>query len=1026
MRKLFIICALLFCLGTASAQQKFSVASPDGKLKLVLDIAPEKVAYSVKYGKQQLLEDSRLGFEFDSGEFGAGLKAGKVQRRKIDEAYELVVGKVRRARNYCNEMTVPLVERNGKERTVNLVVRAFDDGIAFRYEFPEQKAWDSYVMYDERTQFNLQGNPMALLMYLPGYVNTHEGVYSHVRYDKVARKRLIEMPATFEFDNGVAVAITEAAIRDYAGMYLMKEKGGLVGKLSPKLGQEKIKVETDSFPHRTPWRVISVADRVGGLLETNILTSLNEPCRIEDTSWIKPCRTTFTWWNGNVVPDSTFSPGNNFDTNKYYIDFAARNGLDAHGIYGYAETPWYYDDNFNFGWAGPNADVTKPIPCLNMPRIVEYARSKGVGIHLWVHWRPLYDKLEEAFALYEGWGVKGLMVDFMDRNDQEMIRIQEEILECAARHRLFIQFHGSSKPSGLVRTYPNEFTREGTLNYEVCKWDTLVNADHDIAIPFTRMLAGATDYHLGGFRALPRSEFKIQYVNPHVMSTRCHMLAMYVVLENHLTSLCDTPKAYEGQPGFEVLRTVLLASLLSIWGLTSCENSDTDKVNSYNLEVNLSQNEITAINGIISIKVSIKEFDQLAYLVINKINDTNNISEKYIKSNLSPEYIFEYIIKKDDSSTFYFEFIAVDNNNQSSEISKLIVNKGIVNYSRELKFSNLKCVSRITGAEINGTNGLPIVEFEVNNRTNELYNVGGTDLGIVWELQPGHYGFFFGDTFGSDFYPNFVNPGPNGSNWRSNVLLFSDDQDLSDGLTINGAAMDESGKNAREICYGGKDGSGNGDWTSIPTAAIRANGIDYVHYMNIRNWAGWITNFSSLYKSSDNGITWTRCQNVKFGSTSNFGQVSYFKKDGYIYMVGTITGRDNKPHLARFLEENIENQTEYEFWNGSGWIKGNETAATPLFNDISGELSIAYHPEFKKWILLYFNSTRYDISFRTADHIIGEWSKPQKLVDGWQYSQLYGSYIHPISLKGNILYFIMSMWLPYNTYLMSAELKCNP
>lgn len=230
----------------------------------------------------------------------------------------------------------------------------------------------------------------------------------------------------------------------------------------------------------------------------------------------------------------------------------------------------------------------------------------------------------------------------------------------------------------------------------------------------------------------------------------------------------------------------------------------------------------------------------------------------------------------------------------------MIVNKGIVNYSRELKFSNLKCVSRITGAEINGTNGLPIVEFEVNNRTNELYNVGGTDLGIVWELQPGHYGLFFGDTFGSDFYPNFVNPGPNGSNWRSNVLLFSDDQDLSDGLTINGATMDESGKNAREICYGGKDGSGNGDWTSIPTAAIRANGIDYVHYMNIRNWAGWITNFSSLYKSSDNGITWTRCQNVKFGSTSNFGQVSYFKKDGYIYMVGTITGRDNKPHLARF------------------------------------------------------------------------------------------------------------------------------
>lgn len=555
-KKFYILCAALFCFMAVSAQQNISVSSPDGKLKFLLKITPETVSYEVNYKKQLLVENSLLGFSFDNGEFGSNLKTGKVRRKSIDETYELVVGKVSSARNHCNEMIVPLQEKEAPGRLIDLVVRAFNDGVAFRYEFPEQEGWNSYVMYDEKTQFRLNGNPMALLMYLPGYINTHEGVYTHTEYDKIAKKRLIEMPVTLEFDNGIYMSITEAAVRDYAGMYLVKEKNGFAGKLSPRLGQEKIKVEINEFPHRTPWRVLSVADRVGGLLETNILTSLNEPCKIEDTSWIKPCRTTFTWWNGNVVPDSTFSPGNNFETNKYYIDFAARNGLDAHGIYGYAETPWYYDDNFNFGWAGPNADITRPIPCLNMPRIVEYAKSKGVGIHLWVHWRPLYDKLEEAFALYEKWGVKGLMVDFLDRDDQEMIRIQEEILQAAARHRLFIQFHGSSKPSGLTRTYPNEFTREGTLNYEVCKWDTLVNADHDISVPFTRLLAGPTDYHLGGFRALPRSEFKIQYVNPYVMSTRCHMMAMYVVLENHLTSLCDTPMAYEGQPGFEVLRTV--------------------------------------------------------------------------------------------------------------------------------------------------------------------------------------------------------------------------------------------------------------------------------------------------------------------------------------------------------------------------------------------------------------------------------------------------------------------------------------
>lgn len=556
MKKLLILCAVLFCFMHVSAQQNLSISSPDGKLKFSLKVTPENISYEVNYKKQPLVENSSLGFNFDSGEFGSNLKVGKVRRKSIDETYELVVGKVSTARNHCNEMVVPLQEKVSPGRLINLVVRAFNDGIAFRYEFPEQEGWNSYVMYDEKTQFRLSGNPIALLMYLPGYINTHEGVYTHTGYDKIAKKRLIEMPVTLEFENGVFMSITEAAIRDYAGMYLVKEKDAFAGKLSPRLGQEKIKVEINEFPHRTPWRVISVSDRIGGLLETNILTSLNEPCKIEDTSWIKPCRTTFTWWNGNVVPDSTFSPGNNFETNKYYIDFAARNGLDAHGIYGYAETPWYYDDNFNFGWAGPNADITRPIPCLNMPRIADYAKSKGVGIHLWVHWRPLYDKLEEAFALYEKWGVKGLMVDFLDRDDQEMIRIQEDILKVAAKHRLFIQFHGSSKPSGLTRTYPNEFTREGTLNYEVCKWDTLVNADHDISIPFTRLLAGPADYHLGGFRALPRSKFKIQYVNPYVMSTRCHMMAMYVVLENHLTSLCDKPEAYEGQPGFEVLRTV--------------------------------------------------------------------------------------------------------------------------------------------------------------------------------------------------------------------------------------------------------------------------------------------------------------------------------------------------------------------------------------------------------------------------------------------------------------------------------------
>ncbi|MEG1611631.1 MAG: glycoside hydrolase family 97 catalytic domain-containing protein, partial [Alistipes sp.] len=549
MKKIYVLSLCLCFAMTLSAQQKVDVSSPDKQLKFMLNVSAESLTYVVSFKKQVVIKNSLLGFDFDSGAFGKNIQVECVQNRTIDETYELIVGKARHIRNHCNEAVISLQEKRAPNRKINLIVRAFDDGIAFRYEFPKQAGWDSYVMYDEKTQFNIHGNPQTLLMYLPAYINSHEGLYSQVAYNDIANHKLIEMPITMEFLNHTYLSITEAAVVNYAGMYLQKEQDRFIGKLSPHIGQEQIKVTINGFPHRTPWRVLSIGDRLGALLETNILTSLNEPCKIKDTSWIKPCKTTFTWWNGNIVPDSTFSPGNNFETNKYYIDFAARNGIDLHGIYGYAETPWYYDDNFNFGWAGPYADVTKPISCLNLPRIAQYAKSKGVGLHLWVHWRPLYDKLEEAFAKYHEWGVKGLMIDFMDRDDQEMIRMQEEFLQMAAKYQLFIQFHGASKPSGLIRTYPNEFTREGTLNYEVYKWDTIINADHDISMPFTRMLAGAADYHLGGFRAVPRKKFKVQYTNPLVTSTRCHMLAMYVVLENHLTSLCDKPAAYEGQPG---------------------------------------------------------------------------------------------------------------------------------------------------------------------------------------------------------------------------------------------------------------------------------------------------------------------------------------------------------------------------------------------------------------------------------------------------------------------------------------------
>ncbi len=554
MSRKVIYCLLLISFITAcTADKPIELYSPDKDICFTFRLADESPLYEVSYKNTPLIESSSLLLDFDSGEFGQHLTADKPTFREGKEDYELIVGKNKQVHSHYNEVVIPLKETVAPNRKINLVVRAFNDGVAFRYEFPVQEKWESYVLYDEKTTFNLSGNPQATVLHLPHYTTSHEGLYTVADYTKLVENQLMDMPATFAFNNTVFLAVTEANVTDFAGMYLCKENGVLTSKLSPLPGQEKEKVKAN-LPHQTPWRVAMIGDRIGTLMESDILTHLADPCKIEDTSWIRPGTTTFPWWNGTTVNDKSIVAGNNFKTQKYYIDFCARNGIAYHSIVEYGGHEWYTNDGTGYQ-PGANVDITKPVDGLDMKQICDYAKSKGVGVRVWTHFGALYPRLDEAFALFEEWGLSGLMFDFMDRDDQEMIRIQEEVLQKAAKHHLHIQFHGSSKPSGLHRTYPNEFTREGTLNYEVYKWDTVICADHDIHMPFTRGLAGATDYHLGGFRSLPQSQFTIQEP-PFVTSTRCHMLAMYVVLESYLGMACDYPEAYEGQPGFEFIREI--------------------------------------------------------------------------------------------------------------------------------------------------------------------------------------------------------------------------------------------------------------------------------------------------------------------------------------------------------------------------------------------------------------------------------------------------------------------------------------
>ena len=552
LQQLFLLLVISF---PGIAQKNVTLSSPDGNIQYAFRLKDKMPVYSVSFKNKPIIADAELSLTFlENGAFKNNLKLFKPVFRKVDENYELIVGKTKTVHDHYNETIIPLEENIEPFRKINLIIRAFNNGLAFRYDFPEQNNRTSFTVTDENTSFKFVGDPKLLALFLPNFTTSHEGEYSSLLLSDVKEDTLMDMPALFEFSNHTYVAVTEAALVDYAGMYLIKHDGTITSKLSPLPNQSNIKVKF-TLPHHSPWRVLMISDRIGALIESNILTSLNAPCTIKDVSWIKPGKATFPWWNGSIIPDTTFPPGNNFENNQFYIDFCARNGLEYHSVVESCGHEWYTNDGEGYQ-PGPHADVTKPVAGIDMKQICDYAKSRGVGIRVWVHWKALYPKLDTAFEVFEKWGVNGMMVDYMDRDDQEMVNIQEEILQKAAKHKLHIQFHGAYKPTGLSRTYPNEFTREGTLNYEVNKWNKRITPDHDLNIVFTRMLAGPTDYHLGGFRAVPDSLFKVQYTRPLMLGTRCHMLAMYVVLESYLGMVCDYPAAYEGQPGFEFLKIV--------------------------------------------------------------------------------------------------------------------------------------------------------------------------------------------------------------------------------------------------------------------------------------------------------------------------------------------------------------------------------------------------------------------------------------------------------------------------------------
>jgi alpha-glucosidase len=557
-----LLCVLPFALASRAAEVR-TFNSPDARISVLL-VMPEpgqKPRWSASFREKQILKECRLGLEMaGAGELMDGARIVSEKSRTVDERVPVLFGKSASARDHFNERRYTF--ENPNKHRVEVVFRCYNDAVAVRYELPADGREAPVTITDETTSFLPDGEPQAFVQYLESYKTSHEHQVARVPFREIKRAALIDLPLTFSWADGTYMAITEAALRQYAGMALMRGERGddLVAKLTPRADGSKV---VRPLPMKTPWRVALIADRPGALLESQTIYCLNEPNTIPDTSWIKPGKLTFHWWNGDVYDGKPGAPILSFEMAKKYIDFCAANGIEFHGMSSTegTTTPWYHQTKPGTE-PGPDTDVTRPRAGFELDRIKKYADSKGVRLWTWVHQGALRgpgnsgEKLEQAYAAFEKMGWSGMMVDFFDHDDQETVEFAEEVVKAAARHKIMVHLHGVWKPTGLERTYPNLMNHEGALNLEYLKWSDSCPPEHDLMMAFTRLIAGPMDYHLGGFRAVPRAKFKPQHVAPIVLGTRCHMLAMYVCFDNPTPMVADYPTAYIDQPGFDFLKTV--------------------------------------------------------------------------------------------------------------------------------------------------------------------------------------------------------------------------------------------------------------------------------------------------------------------------------------------------------------------------------------------------------------------------------------------------------------------------------------
>ena len=492
-----------------SLAKEYKVASPDNKISLTVNVGTD-IKWSASLEGKEIIYNSKIALILASGKvLGENEKIRKAEFSRLNDIIiPVVANKKSKISDNCNILTITL------NSGFSLQFRAYNDGVAYRFQ---TKMKEDITVKNEISEFIFPAGSYTWYPLETSFMSHNERTFIYSSLDTINNRHLASLPTLFQV-NGVDVLVTESDIEDYPGMWLL---GGGSGKISgtwskypenEKLSRDRDMIVTSTYDFiaktngtRTfPWRVFVIAPTDVKLIESDMVYKLAPPNKIANTKWIKPGHVAWDWWNANNIYGVDFRAGINNDTYKYYIDFAARNGIE----YIILDEGWY-----------PLGNVLVSVPEINVPELCKY-------------------------ALYEKWGVKGVKVDFMQRDDQKVVNFYLEAAKKTAEHHLLIDFHGAYKPDGLGRTWPNALTREGVKGMENDKWSKDINPDHDATIPFTRMVAGPVDYTPGAMVNMDKANFTPNFTRPESQGTRAHQVALYVIYESPLQMLSDSPSNY--------------------------------------------------------------------------------------------------------------------------------------------------------------------------------------------------------------------------------------------------------------------------------------------------------------------------------------------------------------------------------------------------------------------------------------------------------------------------------------------------